>query len=250
MRRNLRRIKTQSKRQKGRERTRPFLCYLLAPEAAMETLKRPFLAIAATIAWAALAIQLYLSFHGASPNGLAASGAVLHFFSSFTILANIFAAVIWVLALRDENRPADTVTAVCIYLVVVIATYLAEFHGALETRRGGLAVFCDAVLHDAVPLLFLLYWFAFVPKGSLGWRSPFVWLIFPLAYLAYALLRGGLTGDYAYPWIDAAALGYVTVARNSLGLLGVFLGLGYVFLLFDWLLGRFCAPVDVAGSRA
>lgn len=215
-------------------------------------IRRAYLAIAALVAWLALIVQLHLAVEQGSVNGQAAYEAVVHYFSSFTILANIFAAVALSVAFVNgrETPHADVMAAIAVYMTIVFAIYIGEFRGALETSGMGLRAFTDAALHDILPVLFVLYWLIFVPKGSLGWRAPFVWLIFPLAYLAVSLVRGAMTGYYPYPWIDAAALGYQKVAINSLALLGVFLGVGFLFVLLDRALGRFSGPVDEGGPQA
>ena len=48
----------------------------------------------------------------------------------------------------------------------------------------------DRLLHYVIPLAFVAYWMIFVPKGTLRWTAPLVWLIYPLAYLAVSLVRG------------------------------------------------------------
>ena len=95
----------------------------------------------------------------------------------------------------------------------------------------------DMGLHDAVPLLAVAFWFAFVPKGGLAWRDPVIWLAFPLAYFVHALLRGATTGWWAYPFLNADALGHATVLRNAVILTAAFLGLGLVLVALDRTIG-------------
>ena len=83
----------------------------------------------------------------------------------------------------------------------------------------------DELLHDVMPLLFLTYWWLCVPKGTLRLKHLPLWLIYPLVYFAYALLRGHLLGAYAYPFIDVALLGYPQVFVNAGGIL-----LGFVLI--------------------
>ena len=44
------------------------------------------------------------------------------------------------------------------------------------------------------------------------------------------MVRGGLTGLYAYPFIDVPVIGYPRALGNALGLLVAFLLLGWAFL--------------------
>ena len=191
----------------------------------------------AALAWASLVFSLALGLFYAGRDGTTVMAVLGSYVSSFTILANAMAAaLLTAVAIDPKNlRRAEAFTAVATYLLVVTLTYLAEFHGALETS--GIRMLPDAAIHEALPLLFITFWFAYLPKGALGWRSPFVALAFPLAYLAYMLTRGALTGVYAYPFLDVGALGYGRVALASTALLGVYLVAGFGFLAIDCAMG-------------
>ncbi len=192
----------------------------------------------AALAWIGLVLSLVLG-----SNGRSLTEIVVAYVSSFTILTNAVAAVALTAVARDPRnlRRTGLLAATVVYLLIVALVYLAEFHGALETT--GIRMVPDALIHLVVPALFFVFWFVCVPKGSLNWRTPFVVLVFPLAYLAYMLVRGTLTGVYAYPFLDAAALGYTKVGENSLALLGVYLVLGIVFTLIDCGFSRFSRPI-------
>lgn len=56
-----------------------------------------------------------------------------------------------------------------------------------------------------------------MPKGHLRFRHIGAWVIYPLVYFAYALLRGDLLGQYQYPFIDVSTLGYPQVFVNAGG---------------------------------
>ncbi len=81
----------------------------------------------------------------------------------------------------------------------------------------GFQLIADELLHDVMPVLFLIYWWRCVPKGSLRLKHIGAWIIYPLVYFAYALLRGDLLGQYQYPFIDVATLGYPQVFVNAGG---------------------------------
>jgi hypothetical protein len=196
---------------------------------------RVFASIGAAIAWGALIFSLALDLAG--PDTV--SAVLGRFVSSFTIETNAMAALAFTAVALDPRRIRRTgfIGAIAVYLLIVALVYFAEFHGALETT--GLRRIPDAALHDVVPLLFLVFWAAFTPKGLLTWRAPFLWLVFPLAYLAFTLTRGALTGVYSYPFLDAAALGYARVAVNGLVLMAVYLVVGALLVLADCGLNRF-----------
>ena len=53
-----------------------------------------------------------------------------------------------------------------------------------------------------MPLGFVGYWLIFVPKAKLRWRVVLGWLVYPLAYMIFVLVRGSLVGRYPYPFLD------------------------------------------------
>ncbi|HYH56223.1 MAG TPA: Pr6Pr family membrane protein, partial [Anseongella sp.] len=94
----------------------------------------------------------------------------------------------------------------------------------------------DILLHYVMPLLYLFHWVAFAPKGRQRFRNSLWWLVYPLAYLVYALARGAATDTYPYPFIDVIQLGNGIVARNSILLALAYWVLGLLLLAADgWL---------------
>ena len=49
-----------------------------------------------------------------------------------------------------------------------------------------------------------------------------LWVLYPLVYFAYVLLRGDLLGQYQYPFFDVGTLGYPQVFVNAGGILAGF----------------------------
>ena len=89
----------------------------------------------------------------------------------------------------------------------------------------GLAYWADQGLHTAVPLATLGWWLAFAPKDIRLRDLPF-WLIWPLAYSLYSLIRGAVTGFWPYPFFDLPALGPLRLCVNIAGLVLAFSLLG------------------------
>ena len=86
----------------------------------------------------------------------------------------------------------------------------------------GLQKSADALLHDVVPLLFVAGWLFAFSKARLPWKIVLPWLVYPLAYLGFVLIRGALTGRYPYPFIDVSKIGYVSALGNAALLLVAF----------------------------
>ena len=186
-----------------------------------------FIAATALAGWVGLAIQQYLIFYSRWSSGASLLGGLINFFSFFTVLTNTLAVVVLSYALfqRDSAakrfflRPAISSGITVSILVVGLAYSLLLRH---LWQPEGFQLIADELLHDVMPVLFLIYWWRCVPKGSLRLKHIGAWMIYPLVYFAYALLRGDLLGQYQYPFIDVATLGYPQVFVNAGGILAGF----------------------------
>lgn len=195
-----------------------------------KTMGRIGAAIVALTALAGLTIQYRVT--------LAQTGSVTEtlwvLLRFFTILTNgavalTFAAV--AAGRRVTPRWMGGVLLAILLVGIVAATLLRGL-----VTLGGDALLADTLLHKVTPLLATLWWIAFARKGKLHRRDPWIWAIFPAAYLPYALLRGMADGHYAYPFINMTKLGIGQVAINALLIAIGFVLAGYILV---WIDGRF-----------
>jgi len=199
-------------------------------------LKQLFLVAMTVLGWLALAIQMFLVVRIVTDAGQPPINGVINTLSYFTVLTNLLVAtVVSASALRGHSdtfltRPS-TMSASALYIFVVGLIYSLVLRDLWEPT--GLQRAADIALHDLMPILYVLYWLLFVPKGTLRWSQPFYWLTYPLVYFTYSLLRGALTGQYLYPFADVNALGYATVLVNGAVLLGAFFVLGLIVVTID-----------------
>ncbi|MBB4812525.1 Pr6Pr family membrane protein [Pseudomonas rhodesiae] len=186
-----------------------------------------YVAAAALAGWVGLAIQQYLIFYSRWEAGASLMGGLINFFSFFTVLTNTLAAVVLSYALvkrpsaaqRFFLAPAVSSGIAVSILVVGVAYNLLLRH---LWQPEGFQFIADELLHDVMPVLFALYWWRCVPKGQLRLTHIGLWVIYPLVYFGYALLRGDLLGQYQYPFIDVSTLGYPQVFVNAGGILAGF----------------------------
>jgi hypothetical protein len=75
----------------------------------------------------------------------------------------------------------------------------------------------DRLLHIAVPVLALLGWLVFGPRGRAAGSDLLPFLVLPVAWLGYTLVRGEVVGWYPYPFIDVDEHGYAVVLLNAAG---------------------------------
>ncbi len=157
---------------------------------------------------------------------------LLNFFSFFTIESNVIAMVVLaVLVAAQLGRPRIgrrfDVLLLCAatYMVVTGIVYNTLLRG-IELPQGATLGWSNEVLHLIAPLWMLVDWLLSSAKRDVRSADLGVVAIFPVAWLAYTLLRGPFTRDqasgrswwYPYPFLDPAthANGYAGVAVMSL----------------------------------
>lgn len=60
----------------------------------------------------------------------------------------------------------------------------------------------NTVLHYVVPVYALVDWRWDPPRPPVPFRRGLLWLLFPLAYAVYSLVRGPIVDWYPYPFLD------------------------------------------------
>ncbi|QCG64573.1 Pr6Pr family membrane protein [Pseudomonas veronii] len=179
---------------------------------------------AALAGWVGLAIQQYLIFYSRWSTGASLLGGLVNFFSFFTVLTNTLVVVVLSYAVVDRDSAAKRFflaprvsSAIVASIVLVSLAYNLLLRHLWQPE--GFQFIADELLHDVMPLLFVVYWWRCVPKGTLQCKHIGLWVLYPLVYFAYVLLRGDLLGQYQYPFFDVGTLGYPQVFVNAGGIL-------------------------------
>jgi len=204
---------------------------------------RGFVVVAAFLGWAGLSIQLYLIFYSRWTLAASLLGGLLSFFSYFTVLTNTLVATVLTCELTSRESAARrwflqpwVSSGIAVSIAVVALAYNILLRHLWHPE--GWQWLADELMHDVMPLLFLAWWWLAVPKGTLRLRHLARWLIYPLVYFAYALLRGHLLAVYPYPFIDVDKLGYPQVFVNAGGLLAGFVVIALLVIGIDRWRGR------------
>lgn len=205
-------------------------------------LRRHFVAVAAMLGWTGLSIQMYLILHSRWTLGASLIGGLMSFFSYFTVLSNTLVATVLTCEWTSRESAARrwflqpwVSSAIAVSIAVVSLAYNLLLRHLWHPE--GWQWLADELLHDIVPLLFLGYWWRCVPKGTLRVWHIALWVIYPLLYFAYSLLRGHLLAVYPYPFIDVEKLGYPQVFINAGGLLAGFVVIALLVIGLDRWLG-------------
>jgi|KBSSwiStaDraftv2_1062776.scaffolds.fasta_scaffold996491_1 hypothetical protein len=193
-----------------------------------------------------LMLQYFLMLGSMGAEGFGPLAITWRFLGYFTLLTNIFVALIWVrTALRPETRMARLEAAGAVSIVMVGIIY----HLLLASRWNpqGLQLVADIILHTATPILFALYWLI-RPHGRLKWIDAFALVIWPLAYCPYALVRGAFDSWYAYFFLDPNHMSPVQLVTSIAGLSSVFLVCALVLIGVDKILAKRAAPSVAAAT--
>jgi hypothetical protein len=156
----------------------------------------------------------------------------VNFFSYFTIQSNLIgAAVLLYLAVRGGQRSARVDWwrgAAAVYLTVTFFVVIFLLSG---TDVGLQLPWVDVVLHKVVPVVVVADYLIDPPMTRLSISDGLLWLVYPLIWLAYTMVRGPIAEWYPYPFLDPAD-GYGPVAITIVAVLvaGAVLSAAYVWL--------------------
>lgn len=195
----------------------------------------------AVIALFALGLQLQILIANFWSRGESIWQALVLYLGFFTILTNaLVMAVAVATGLRSGGFEFFTRhsahTAVAAYIAIVMLIYELTLRKLWNPQ--GAQWLADLLLHNVAPVMYVLWWLIFTPKGGLRYADAIRWLAYPLIYLAYALVRGAITGLYPYPFIDVSQNGYAAVALSSLMVSMAFLSVCCLFIAIDRALSR------------
>jgi hypothetical protein len=142
-----------------------------------------------------------------------------NFFSFFTILSNLIAAAVLLVAAACWRWWLDLVRGgAVVYMAVTGIVYSLLLRGAdVDTAL----VWVNVVVHYLMPVVMVADWLIDPPLERLSYRQGLLWLSFPLLWTIYTLIRGAIVGWYPYPFLDPANGGYASVTLYSLAILVV-----------------------------
>ncbi|MBU1306294.1 MAG: Pr6Pr family membrane protein [Alphaproteobacteria bacterium] len=189
----------------------------------------------------ALLLQAAITFSLRLAAGHDLLDAVIFFFTYFTILTNLMLVLIYLSELvrwpvLDWWRRPVTRGMMTGAIILVAVFYHVLLAGLWAPQ--GWAKLADIALHYVTPILYVVWWAAFQPKGQLRFGDIPMMLLPIFVWLAWAMLRGAVVGEYPYPILEADKLGYGAVALNCLVVLIALIVLFGLVILADRALGR------------
>ncbi|MBX3256159.1 MAG: Pr6Pr family membrane protein [Chitinophagaceae bacterium] len=195
-------------------------------------MKRNISILIAFIAWTAVSTQYYLMLQNRVTS---ISETTIRFFSFFTILTNLLVAVYFTAGMvKQKGRylsildQPGTLTSVTIYITVVGLVYQVVLRHTWNPT--GLQKIADELLHSVIPVVVIFFWYLYEHKSLVKFRQIPQWLLYPLLYLIYILIRGSFSGFYPYPFVNVINIGLQKVLINCVILTVLFIGISAIFI--------------------
>lgn len=156
-----------------------------------------------------------------------------NFFSFFTILSNLFAAIYLIYFGFTNNYSLKSQVmrgAITLYMLMTGVIFALLLSG-IENIRLTAVPWDNLVLHYLMPIVVVGDWLLNPPKKILPGRAVTLWIIFPVAYVIYTLIRGVIVAWYPYPFFNPLISSYIQVAFVSI-IIAIFVTLAAFGLRF------------------
>ncbi len=179
-----------------------------------------------------LGLQYWLLYADMSAQGVSVLEITWRYFVWFTLLTNTFVTLVMARAalkpesLQGLNAPRiELMAATSILFVCIVYNLLL----ASRWDPQGWQKVADVIVHQIVPVIFVVFWLL-RPHGTLTWRDSAFAALWPLGYAIYGLTRGLFDNFYPYFFMDPTTISYAQIALNLVGLVVAFT-LGALLLL-------------------
>nr|WP_321410985.1 Pr6Pr family membrane protein [uncultured Allomuricauda sp.] len=179
-------------------------------------MRRNFEILGMCMGWFAVLAQLYLMLQNREA-GLGEN--LMRFVSYFTILTNTLVALFFTVRVfgADQKRLAlfyqkATPMALTVFMVVVGLVYQLLLRDIGNPT--GLQMVVDELLHTIIPVFMYVYWLMFCARTVVSGKQLSKWLLYPLGYSVFMMVRGHFSGFYPYPFFNVTELGLGTTLLN------------------------------------
>jgi hypothetical protein len=137
----------------------------------------------------------------------------VNFFSYFTIQSNLIAVAVFLVGAVRRDAPSRTWDLVrgasVVYMTVTFVVFALLLSGInVDTRLA----WVNTVVHQVMPIAVVADWLIDPPSQRISFRTTLVWLVYPVLWIAYTLVRGAFAGWYPYPFLNPTNGGYGSVA--------------------------------------
>ncbi|SDQ58247.1 Pr6Pr family membrane protein [Microbacterium sp. cf332] len=221
--------------------------------------------VMAAVIVAAVVTQLTVSLTRTAETGGDVATVFANFFSFFTILSNVIAAVVLAWAglrtLRDPRGATSSLglsaalACATTYMVITGIVYNTLLRGITLPQGSEPVPWSNEVLHLIGPIFLLLDLLIGTRRRALRWQTVWVVIAFPLLWVAYTLVRGPLVTNpangqpywYPYPFLNPNNPGgWGMVAAYVVVIAIAFVAVGFFTV---WVTRRRARAVGAASGR-
>ncbi len=161
---------------------------------------------------------------------------LVRFCSYLTIWFNVIVALTAAVLAADATRSGGRVFRALRLDALVLAVGGGVVHWFLLRPLldlDGADYLADKLLHIVVPLLCLVGWLVFGPRGLITPGDVGAFLVVPVGWLVYTLVRGEFVDWYPYPFVDVGEHGLGIVLLNCIGISALMLALAFAAMWLD-----------------
>ena len=158
----------------------------------------------------------------------------LRIYRYFTMQTNLLVVIWLILAIIWSSNPKKMKKlmgklkgAITLYITVtflVFAVVLSPLY-----HPPGLEGVLNLMLHYIIPAGFIIDWLM-TEGNNYQWSFIPYWFCYPIGYLIFALIHGGTTDDYLYPFLNLEVLGFDGLMIRVILLIAFFTGLSSVYI--------------------
>jgi hypothetical protein len=197
---------------------------------------RPWFAITVACIATGIIIPICLAPNATDSFGGSPLNRALNVFAFFTIQSNLLVGIACVLLVIKLDRQSFAFAVLRLTGLIGITVTFVVFHVALARLLDldGWAQAGNQFQHTISPIMAIVGWLCFGPRGLTSRRAAVVSIIFPVLYFAFCLIRGPLASHwYPYPFIDVQKIGYGPVLVNGVWIALLFIGVGTAATALD-----------------
>lgn len=157
------------------------------------------------------------------------------YYTLFSIQAYLIAAIVFIWAFRRRNAPPSrlldlfrgaSTAYVTVASLIAIAAIQSPFPADVDVPM------VELLLQWIFPIVLIADWLLFPPDTTLRWSDALRWLVYPLIWIAFTLIRGASDGWYPVPMLDPSDGGYGMVVVVAVGFVAA---LAVASVLLIWL---------------
>lgn len=167
---------------------------------------------------------------------------IVYFFNSisyYTVQSN-FLVLLWITVAviyeKKEDKPfflkPIVQGAITVYITFTFIVFALVLQPLAEPSADLVYNIRNILVHYLIPIMFIIDWVVTGHEEQYEWKYELYWLIYPLGYLAYTLIRGVIINWYPYFFFNFNTQGIplVIIFSIALSLLFIFLIAVYIFV--------------------